>query len=126
MAGGGAPAPKADEPQPHPPKDQLPNISYCITSPPPWRELLLLLDSKLKALKFFYFEFFFGLYLSVVCLYVSFFFLTLFGLSHSTMLCIDLRLTLVYRFYILFLPNLLHLWQNLWFFFSLETYISFV
>jgi len=37
MAGGGAPA-KADEPQPHPPKDQLPNISYCITSPPPWRE----------------------------------------------------------------------------------------
>jgi len=37
MAGGGAPA-KSDEPQPHPPKDQLPNISYCITSPPPWRE----------------------------------------------------------------------------------------
>ena len=41
MAGGGAPAPKADEPQPHPPKDQLPNISYCITSPPPWRQFLL-------------------------------------------------------------------------------------
>lgn len=38
MAGGGAPAPKADEPQPHPPKDQLPNVSFCITSPPPWRE----------------------------------------------------------------------------------------
>lgn len=37
--GGGAPAPKIDEPQPHPPKDQLPNVSYCITSPPPWREL---------------------------------------------------------------------------------------
>lgn len=36
--GGGAPAPKIDEPQPHPPKDQLPNVSYCITSPPPWRE----------------------------------------------------------------------------------------
>lgn len=35
--GGGGAAPKADEPQPHPPKDQLPNISYCITSPPPWR-----------------------------------------------------------------------------------------
>jgi len=33
---------KADEPQPHPPKDQLPNISYCITSPPPWREYFIL------------------------------------------------------------------------------------
>ncbi|OMO78444.1 Xanthine/uracil/vitamin C permease [Corchorus olitorius] len=41
MAGGGAPA-KADEPQPHPPKEQLPNISYCITSPPPWPEAILL------------------------------------------------------------------------------------
>ncbi|PON93340.1 Xanthine/uracil/vitamin C permease [Trema orientale] len=40
MAGGAAP--KADEPQPHPPKDQLPNISYCITSPPPWPEAILL------------------------------------------------------------------------------------
>ncbi|KAJ1439023.1 Xanthine/uracil/vitamin C permease [Sesbania bispinosa] len=40
--GGGAPAPKADEPQPHPPKDQLPNVSYCITSPPPWPEAILL------------------------------------------------------------------------------------
>ena len=39
MAGGGGGA-KADEPQPHPPKDQLPNISYCITSPPPWRKSL--------------------------------------------------------------------------------------
>jgi hypothetical protein len=34
MAGGG----KAEEPQAHPPKEQLPGISYCITSPPPWRE----------------------------------------------------------------------------------------
>ncbi|XP_022727220.1 nucleobase-ascorbate transporter 6-like isoform X2 [Durio zibethinus] len=41
MAGGGAPA-KADEPQPHPPKEQLPNVSYCITSPPPWPEAILL------------------------------------------------------------------------------------
>ncbi|PPS14884.1 hypothetical protein GOBAR_AA05686 [Gossypium barbadense] len=41
MAGGGAPA-KAVEPQPHPPKEQLPNISYCITSPPPWPEAILL------------------------------------------------------------------------------------
>eukprot|EP00268_Persea_americana_P012076 TRINITY_DN1506_c0_g1_i1.p1 TRINITY_DN1506_c0_g1~~TRINITY_DN1506_c0_g1_i1.p1 ORF type:complete len:533 (+),score=82.10 TRINITY_DN1506_c0_g1_i1:760-2358(+) len=42
MAGGQAPAPKADELQPHPVKDQLPNISYCITSPPPWPEAILL------------------------------------------------------------------------------------
>ncbi|XP_024031278.1 nucleobase-ascorbate transporter 6 [Morus notabilis] len=41
MAGGGA-GPKADEPQPHPPKDQLPGISYCITSPPTWPEAILL------------------------------------------------------------------------------------
>ncbi|KAG5602381.1 hypothetical protein H5410_033751 [Solanum commersonii] len=34
--GGAAPAAKASEPVPHPPKDQLPNVSYCITSPPPW------------------------------------------------------------------------------------------
>lgn len=40
MAGGAAP--KAEEPQPHPPKDQLPGISYCITSPPPWPEAILL------------------------------------------------------------------------------------
>lgn len=42
MAGGGgggpAPPPKLEELQPHPVKDQLPNVSYCITSPPPWRE----------------------------------------------------------------------------------------
>lgn len=36
--GGAAPPPKQEELQPHPVKDQLPNISYCITSPPPWRE----------------------------------------------------------------------------------------
>ncbi|XWS37386.1 hypothetical protein CRYUN_Cryun19dG0038500 [Craigia yunnanensis] len=43
MAGGGAPS-KADEPQPHPhpPKEQLPNIYYCITSPPPWPKAILL------------------------------------------------------------------------------------
>ncbi|XP_073284197.1 nucleobase-ascorbate transporter 6-like [Primulina huaijiensis] len=40
MAGGAVP--KADEPAPHPPKDQLPNVSYCITSPPPWPEAILL------------------------------------------------------------------------------------
>ncbi|KZV39691.1 nucleobase-ascorbate transporter 6 [Dorcoceras hygrometricum] len=42
MAGGGAPAPKSDEPSPHLPKDQLPNVAYCITSPPPWPEAILL------------------------------------------------------------------------------------
>ncbi|GAV81021.1 Xan_ur_permease domain-containing protein [Cephalotus follicularis] len=41
MAGGGGAA-KVEEPQPHPPKEQLPNISYCITSPPPWPEAILL------------------------------------------------------------------------------------
>lgn len=39
MAGGGAaPAKSSDDPAPHPTKDQLPNVSYCITSPPPWRK----------------------------------------------------------------------------------------
>ena len=39
MAGGGQAAPpKQDELMPHPAKDQLPNVSYCITSPPPWRK----------------------------------------------------------------------------------------
>ncbi|KAH7515768.1 hypothetical protein FEM48_Zijuj10G0061200 [Ziziphus jujuba var. spinosa] len=46
MAGGGgggpAPPPKLEELQPHPVKDQLPNVSYCITSPPPWPEAILL------------------------------------------------------------------------------------
>ncbi|KAF9626342.1 hypothetical protein IFM89_032191 [Coptis chinensis] len=42
MAGGAAPAPKQDELHPHPVKDQLPNIAYCITSPPPWPEAILL------------------------------------------------------------------------------------
>ncbi|XP_061370162.1 nucleobase-ascorbate transporter 6-like isoform X1 [Gastrolobium bilobum] len=44
MAGGGgaAPPPKQEEHQPHPVKDQLPNVSYCITSPPPWPEAILL------------------------------------------------------------------------------------
>ncbi|KAK9107984.1 hypothetical protein Syun_023995 [Stephania yunnanensis] len=42
MAGGAAPAPKQDELIPHPVKDQLPNVCYCITSPPPWPEAILL------------------------------------------------------------------------------------
>ncbi|KAH7858282.1 hypothetical protein Vadar_021967 [Vaccinium darrowii] len=40
--GGAAPPPKQDELQPHPAKDQLPGVSYCITSPPPWPEAILL------------------------------------------------------------------------------------
>ncbi|KAI8528383.1 hypothetical protein RHMOL_Rhmol12G0144600 [Rhododendron molle] len=40
--GGAAPPPKQDELQPHPAKDQLPSVSYCITSPPPWPEAVLL------------------------------------------------------------------------------------
>ncbi|KAI3504610.1 hypothetical protein L2E82_46518 [Cichorium intybus] len=39
MAGGGG---KSDEPAPHPPKDQLLGVTYCITSPPPWPEAILL------------------------------------------------------------------------------------
>ncbi|KAK7309512.1 hypothetical protein RJT34_06304 [Clitoria ternatea] len=39
---GSAPPPKQEELQPHPVKDQLPNVSYCITSPPPWPEAILL------------------------------------------------------------------------------------
>ncbi|KAL0421313.1 UNVERIFIED_CONTAM: Nucleobase-ascorbate transporter 7 [Sesamum latifolium] len=44
MAGGGAaaPPPKQEELVPHPVKDQLPGVSYCITSPPPWPEAILL------------------------------------------------------------------------------------
>jgi len=46
MAGGGgaAPPPKQDEHQPHPVKDQLPNVSFCITSPPPWRKITATLE----------------------------------------------------------------------------------
>lgn len=33
---------KSDEPAPHPPKHQLPGVSFCITSPPPWPEAILL------------------------------------------------------------------------------------
>ncbi|CAL9773894.1 unnamed protein product [Musa acuminata subsp. burmannicoides] len=43
--GGGGSAgagPKQDDTQPHPVKEQLPNVSYCITSPPPWPEAILL------------------------------------------------------------------------------------
>ncbi|GAV85186.1 Xan_ur_permease domain-containing protein [Cephalotus follicularis] len=45
MAGGGggpAPLPKQEELQPHPAKDQLSSVAYCITSPPPWPEAILL------------------------------------------------------------------------------------
>lgn len=36
--GGGGGGAKQDDLTPHPVKDQLPGVSYCITSPPPWRE----------------------------------------------------------------------------------------
>ncbi|GAB2289528.1 Nucleobase-ascorbate transporter 6 [Dionaea muscipula] len=39
MTGGPA---KAEEPTPHLPRDQLPNVSFCIASPPPWPEAVLL------------------------------------------------------------------------------------
>ncbi|CAD6344224.1 unnamed protein product [Miscanthus lutarioriparius] len=37
-----APAPKQEELQPHAVRDQLPSVSYCLTSPPPWPEAVLL------------------------------------------------------------------------------------
>ncbi|XP_039062077.1 nucleobase-ascorbate transporter 7-like [Hibiscus syriacus] len=40
--GGAAPKPKQDELLPHPVKEQLPGVAYCMTSPPPWPEALLL------------------------------------------------------------------------------------
>uniref|UniRef100_A0A0C9S7V8 TSA: Wollemia nobilis Ref_Wollemi_Transcript_7527_2810 transcribed RNA sequence n=1 Tax=Wollemia nobilis TaxID=56998 RepID=A0A0C9S7V8_9CONI len=40
--GGGGGAAKVDDLVPHPSKDQLPGIDYCITSPPPWPEAILL------------------------------------------------------------------------------------
>ncbi|KAF7091046.1 hypothetical protein CFC21_093705 [Triticum aestivum] len=46
MAGGGGVGggggQKQDDLAPHPVKDQLPGVSYCITSPPPWPEAILL------------------------------------------------------------------------------------
>ncbi|BBH09705.1 Xanthine/uracil permease family protein [Prunus dulcis] len=41
MAGGGG-AQKVDEFQPHPIKDQLPGVDFCVTSSPPWPEAILL------------------------------------------------------------------------------------
>lgn len=38
MAVGGAQ--KADDFQPHPVKDQLPGVDFCMTSSPPWRNSL--------------------------------------------------------------------------------------
>jgi hypothetical protein len=44
-----APPPKADELQPFPPKEQLPGVAFCITSPPPWRTCFFpLLSSSLS------------------------------------------------------------------------------
>ncbi|ERN18603.1 hypothetical protein AMTRI_Chr12g239140 [Amborella trichopoda] len=40
--GGGGAQPKQDDFQPHPVKDQLPGVHYCLTSPPPWPEAFVL------------------------------------------------------------------------------------
>ncbi|KAL6623415.1 hypothetical protein ACP70R_033294 [Stipagrostis hirtigluma subsp. patula] len=37
-----APAPKQEELQPHAVKDKLPAVSYCLTSPSPWLDAILL------------------------------------------------------------------------------------
>lgn len=52
MAGGGGGG-KAEEPQPHPPKEQLPGVHFCITSPPSWREYLSI-NPLLSILLFFF------------------------------------------------------------------------
>lgn len=36
------PPEKADEFVPHPVKEQLPGVDFCLTSPPPWRQSLSL------------------------------------------------------------------------------------
>lgn len=36
--GGGGGGGKVDEFQPHPVKDQLPGVDYCVTSSPSWRK----------------------------------------------------------------------------------------
>ncbi|XP_068657708.1 nucleobase-ascorbate transporter 6-like [Aristolochia californica] len=41
MAGGGG-GPKQDDFQPHPVKEQLPGVEYCLTSPPHWPEAFVL------------------------------------------------------------------------------------
>ncbi|XP_038681090.1 putative nucleobase-ascorbate transporter 10 [Tripterygium wilfordii] len=40
--GGGANNKKPEELQPHPVKEQLPGVQYCINSPPPWPEAIVL------------------------------------------------------------------------------------
>ncbi|GAV56594.1 Xan_ur_permease domain-containing protein, partial [Cephalotus follicularis] len=40
--GGGSGNKKAEELQPHPVKEQLPGVQYCVNSPPPWPEALAL------------------------------------------------------------------------------------
>lgn len=37
-------APKVDEFQPHPVKEQLPGVDYCLTSSPPWRTLFCIFE----------------------------------------------------------------------------------
>ncbi|KAK4777570.1 hypothetical protein SAY87_017757 [Trapa incisa] len=37
-----APAPKAEDFNPHPVKDQLPGVDFCLSSPPPWPEAVVM------------------------------------------------------------------------------------
>ncbi|KAJ0078312.1 hypothetical protein Patl1_37367 [Pistacia atlantica] len=41
-AAGGGPKPKLDEFQPHPVKDQLPGVDFCVSSSPSWAEAAIL------------------------------------------------------------------------------------
>ncbi|KAK6916321.1 Nucleobase cation symporter 2 family [Dillenia turbinata] len=40
--GGGGGGAKSDDFQPHPVKDQLPGVEFCVNSPPPWPEAVIL------------------------------------------------------------------------------------
>ena len=63
---------KVDELQPHPVKDQLPGVDFCINSYPPWRTPLSLSLSLSIAL------FFFNPYIWVLGFKFSFFFWSFF------------------------------------------------
>lgn len=107
MAGGGgggpAPPPKQEELQPHPVRDQLPSISYCITSPPPWRECLFNL-----------------IYLKDIYLvYANASLLVNNHYTHEALLCITLHLMVV-NFYETLLINI----TLLSFLFLKQTFIS--
>ncbi|KAF5733377.1 putative nucleobase-ascorbate transporter 10 [Tripterygium wilfordii] len=53
--GGGANNKKPEELQPHPVKEQLPGVQYCINSPPPWRQYSPSISTFAFLLTFFFY-----------------------------------------------------------------------